>query len=476
MPGLFGALNMGSRSLQAQQAGIETAGLNLANVNNPNYARQRVTLETDISVPTKFGLEETGVTVVGITQIRDALLDRQITSEMSVAGYWETRREALESTQANLGQMIDRHASGPEGAAAASGTGAQQGISEGLQDLFNSFQSLSTDPAALAERQVLLQKAASMASRFNQTDARLSELATSLDANLSEDVKETNRLMGVIANLNDQISTLENQTGSSANRLRDLRQARLEDLAQFVDYSYSFDVNNQADITIGGVAMVTGKNVTDTLEVYDAGGGQMLVRAATAGTALPLTGGSIQGTIDTRDTSLANLRSDIDSLAALLITEVNAVHAAGFSLTGSTGAAFFTGTGASDIAINTALQNDPQLIQTSALVGAVGNNATAVALAQLADKRHGALSGQTFSEFYNATVSTMGQDLASSTAQVTDQSAVQDMLLRQRDSVSGVSVDEEMTDLVKYQRAFQASAKFINTIDQLMETVISLKR
>jgi len=202
----------------------------------------------------------------------------------------------------------------------------------------------------------------------------------------------------------------------------------------------------------------------------------MLVRAATAGTALPLTGGSIQGTIDTRDTSLANLRSDIDSLAALLITEVNAVHAAGFSLTGSTGAAFFTGTGASDIAINTALQNDPQLIQTSALVGAVGNNATAVALAQLADKRHGALSGQTFSEFYNATVSTMGQDLASSTAQVTDQSAVQDMLLRQRDSVSGVSVDEEMTDLVKYQRAFQASAKFINTIDQLMETVISLKR
>ncbi len=476
MLGLLGALNMGSRSLQAQQTGIEVAGLNLANVNNPNYARQRVTLETALSVPTALGIQDSGVTITGISQIRDSLLDQQITTEISVGGYWKTRQETLESTQANLGQMIDRHSSGPEGAAAASGTGAQQGISEGLQDLFNGFQSLSTDPAALAERQVLLQKSSSMASKFNQTSDRLDELATSLDANLSENVTEANRLLGVIANLNDQISTLEVQTEGTANRLRDIRQARLEELADYVDYSYSFDTNANANITIGGVAMVTGKNVSDTMEVYDAGGGQMLVRAATAGTALTLTGGSIHGTIDTRDTSLANLRSDMDSLAALLISEVNTAHAAGFSLTGSTGANYFTGTDSSDIAVNTALINDPRLIQTSGVSGEIGNNTVAVQLALLANKRHASLSSQTFSEFYNASIATMGQDLASATAQVTDQDAVQDMLVRQRDSISGVSLDEEMTDLVKFQRAFQASARFINTVDELMEVVISLKR
>ena len=119
---------------------------------------------------------------------------------------------------------------------------------------------------------------------------------------------------------------------------------------------------------------------------------------------------------------------------------------------------------------------DRRLIQTSGVSGEIGNNTVAVQLAQLANKRHASLSSQTFSEFYNASIATMGQDLASATAQVTDQDAVQDMLVRQRDSISGVSLDEEMTDLVKLQRAFQASARFINTVDELMEVVISLKR
>jgi flagellar hook-associated protein 1 FlgK len=184
----------------------------------------------------------------------------------------------------------------------------------------------------------------------------------------------------------------------------------------------------------------------------------------------------MQGTIDARDTDLAGLRSSLDTLAGALITQVNAIHSGGFSLTGTTGADFFTGTNALDIAVNTGLENDPSLIQASGVSGAVGDNTVAVALAQLADQKNAGLGNQTFLENYGKTVGALGQALNSTNTQLANQEIVEGMLLRQRDSVSGVSLDEEMTDLIKFQRAFEASAKLITTIDEMLETVLSLKR
>ena len=141
MPGLFGALSLANRSLQTQRNGTEIAGHNLANVNTPGYARQRVAIETSLSVPTDLGNQGTGADAVGIYQLRDALLDRNIVSETSVRGSYESRQRALQFAQATLGQQIDRQATGAEGAAAASGVGGQHGIAEELSDLFNAMQS-----------------------------------------------------------------------------------------------------------------------------------------------------------------------------------------------------------------------------------------------------------------------------------------------------------------------------------------------
>lgn len=473
MLGLFGTLGMGTRSLQAQQQGIETAGHNLANVNNPAYARQRVLLRTSNALPTPIGPVGTGAQVTQVQQIRDALLDQRITTESSVSGYWLAQQKALQYAQAELGQGIDRQASGAEGTAAT--TGAQRGLAEGLQDLFNAFQSVATSPTSIADRQVLLQKAQSLANRFNVTDQRLGDLRDLLNEELQDNVTAANELLDSIASLNDDILNVE-VGGGAANDLRDLRQQKLETLAQLVKVDAVEDSSGNLNIAVGGTDLVTGKTVNDTLQAYDPGTGGLLIRTVTGGTALTLTGGAMQGTIDARDGALADLRSNLNTVASQLITQVNALHSTGYSLTGSTGAAFFTGTTAATMAVNSALTANPALVQAAGVSGAVGDNQTSLALAQLADTRLAALGNQTFQQDYAQTVAALGQSLASANEQVGDQEAVAAMMAQQRAAVSGVSLDEEMTDLVKFQRAFAASAKLITTVDDLLEAVVNMKR
>ncbi len=476
MLGLFGTLQMATRSLQTQRNGTEVAGHNLANVNTPGYSRQRVAIESSITVRSEMGLQGTGADAVAIRQIRDRLVDRNITSETSVRSSYESRQRALQFAQAALGQAIDRQATGADGTSVAAGVGGQRGIAEEMSDLFAGFQSLSTNPTSSAERQVLVIKAQNLATQFNQVARRFDDLRSSLNESLGSDVDQVNIALNDIAKLNDQIISAELGTDATANDLRDIRQKRIEELAQFTKIDTVENDNGSVDISIGGVEMVRGRNVLDTLETYDAGGGQQLVRTVTGGTGLTLTGGSMQGTIDARDGDLVTLRADLDTLASSLITEVNAVHSTGYGLSGTTGAAFFTGTDASDIAFNSSLADDPTAIQASGVSGAVGDNSVAVQLAQLSTQKHAALGNQTFLQHYGQTVSKLGQYLNGTNTQLSNQQIVEQMLLRQRDSISGVSMDEEMTDLIKFQRAFEASAKLVTTIDEMLETLVNLKR
>jgi len=108
MPGLFGLLNLGAQSLQVQRQGVEVAGHNLANVNNPAYARQRLRIQTSLPIPTPFGPQGTGAQVTGIQQLRSAIVDGQIQAETSVRGFLDAKQAALEFGQAIIGQTIDR--------------------------------------------------------------------------------------------------------------------------------------------------------------------------------------------------------------------------------------------------------------------------------------------------------------------------------------------------------------------------------
>ena len=301
MLGLFGTLNLGARSLQVQRQGVEVAGHNLANVNNPAYARQRLVVQTSLTVPNNLGQQGTGVDAIAIVQLRNVLVDRQIQTETSVRGSLEAQQQALQNAQANLGQQIDRGASSAEGAAATQSIGAQNGLAENLSDLFNAFQSLSTEPTSLTERQVLLAKAQNLATQFNLASQRLDGLHTSLNDSLTDDVTQANELLRSIARLNEQIVATEAGGPRLANDLRDLRQQKVEELGQLAKIDTGEDAQGAVNISIAGESLLSGSTVVDTLQTADAGGGQLLVALKSSGKNLALTGGSMQGTIEARD-------------------------------------------------------------------------------------------------------------------------------------------------------------------------------
>ena len=277
-----------------------------------------------------------------------------------------------------------------------------------------------------------------------------------MNLSIQSDVTTSNQDLTQIATLNQQIIQAQ-ADGGSANDLVDEREQSIEDLASKVNINATAQSNGAVDISIGGVTMVSGETASDSLETYDAGGGQLLIKAQNAGTPLTLTGGSIEGSINTRDGALASLQTGVNTLASQLITQVNGIYSSGYDLNGNTGGNFFTGTDASDIGVNSALVNDPSQVQASGTAGATGDNTVVLALAQLANTNISGLSNQTFSQNWAQTVGSLGNAISSVNEQANNSASVTQMLTTQRDSVSGVSIDEEMTNLMRYQKVSEAS-------------------
>lgn len=473
MLGLFGILNMGARSMSVQRAGVEIAGQNLANVSNPAYARQRVAITTSISVQSELGPQGTGSEATNIVSMRSAILDDQIQAEASTKGYLQAQQSALQYAQASLGTQIDRMASGAEGATAAQGVGGGHSIADSLSEFFNALQSLSSNPTSMAERQTLMMKAQSLASQFQQLDTRLVSLAGQLNRTIDSEVGSVNQLLTNIASLNDKITRLEAVSGGTANDLRDTRQAQLEELANYVKLDLTNGSGGAINIAINGTDMVVNNQLVDTLETYTSGSNTYV---QTHGASIPVVSpsGSIQGTIQARDVGIGDIRTSMNNIANILIAQVNAAHGLGFNLSGGSGNAFFTGTDATTIGVNSALVTDPSLVQASGVAGATGDNQVALAMAHLSQSPF--IFGQTLSQAYGQTVATFGQVLSTVNNDLANQETVDSMLLRQRDSIGGVSLDEEMTDLTRFQKAFQASARLVTTVDEMLDTLVNMKR
>ncbi len=476
MLGLLGTLRLGTRALAAQRQGVEVAGHNLANVNNAAYARQRVSIQSTASSDGLTDPVGSGAEVVAIRQIRDQILDRQVITEGGVSGSLEAQQNALKTVQSLLGQSIDRGNTGAGGTSAADGVGGGQQLAAGLTDFFNNFASLAAQPTSLPEREITLRRAASLAAQFPALDNRLSALSTQLDESLNTDLKSANALLSDIARLNGQISRTEAVSGGSANDLRDQRQAKMESLSGVIGFDSIEASDGSVGIVVGGVSLVTSDIRAKTLETFTNTDGQRMIRASGTTDALAMTSGRVHGTLDARDGGLKDLRSSINDLAKNLIDQVNALHTSGFALDGTTGRAFFLGSSAADIRVNQDLLDNPNSLQVSGSAIARGDNRVAQALSQLGNRPIAALDGQTLGNAYNRIVGRLGEDLSSVNQQLADQKVIADLLKGQRDSVSGVSIDEEMADLTRFQRGYQASAKLINTIDELMDTTLSLKR
>jgi flagellar hook-associated protein 1 FlgK len=468
MSGLFGALSNGIKALNAQSRAVETAGRNLANVNNPNYARQRIVYGDRGTVQTPLGAQSLGIEAKQIQQMRDFLLDRQVVREKSVLASYTTQQSAYQNAQAGLGQSIDRTGETDSSGAASSGTG----ISESLSDFFNAFQSYAARPTDPGEKQTLIQETGVLTDRIQITDSRLAEVQSDLTYQASNDVADANRILSSIADLNAQIGRFEINAPGTAVDLRDQRQAQLEELAGKISFETQPDPAGSGQIQIssrdsGGnpVVLVNLATVTGPLSI--SGG---VVSGGTPSTAINLTGGSIKGAIDARDTGVQKLRDNLDALSKQLVTSVNSAYS-------PSGGNFFDPSGVTAGTISLASGLNATTLKATTASGAAGDNDIATAVAALASKSFSVSGGDTidgtFGQYYATTVSNFGQTLSTTNARVTEQTNIESLVRGQRDGVSGVSMDEEMTDLMKYQRAFQASSRVIQVIDELLDTIVN---
>lgn len=467
MSGLFSSLSSTVKALNAHGRALETAGKNLANVNNPAYARQRVLYGDRGTVLTPTGAESLGLEALGIEQLRDSLVDRQLMREISLKSSFTAEQAGYQRAQAGLGQSIS--AAGATDSSSASGNG----LGAALDRLFTSFQGLAASPTDVGARQSLLQTAAILTDRFQLADTRLAQVQTDLDAQITSDVSSANTLLSTIASLNSQIGRFEVNAPGSAVDLRDQRQAKLEELSAKIPVELHDLAGGQvqvvakdgagADVILVDLATVQGPVAFD--------GTQLL--AGTPATPLALAAGAIKGSLTARDGAVQALRSNLDLLARQLVTSLNAAY----NPTGATGDFFrATGVTAGTIRLEAAVTTVSLKASDG---GAAGDNTIALAIAQLATRPFSTAGAPpdvidgTLGSFYSNAVSDLGQALAGANARVDDQDNIERLVRSQRDSISGVSLDEEMADLLKYQRAFQASSRVFGVVDELLDLVVN---
>lgn len=466
MSGLVSSLNQAVRSLNAQSRGVETAGRNLANVNNADYARQRVLFGDRGTVLTPQGAQSLGLEARAVQQIRDDLLDRQLGRELSRTASIEAENSAYAKGQAALGESIDRTESTDE--TAASG----QGLSVVLTEFFNTFQAFAARPTDLGERQNLVQRAEILAERFRVTDSRLAQVQDDLGVQIAADVEDANRLLSTIANLNGQIGRFEINAPGSAADLRDQRQAAIEKLAAKIgaETRPSATETGQLDVfvrdALGDPVVLVDRATLPSPLAYD--GAQIVAGAAP----VTLSGGSVQGLFNARAGAMQTLRDRIDAFATQLAESVNGAY----NPTGATGDFFVLDPAAPAAGLRLAAGITPATLKASD-GGAAADNTLALAVSRLTGRAFSTAAGDridgTFAQFYSGVVSDFGRTVSGAEGRLDDQSGIEDLVRQQRQSVSGVSLDEEMTDLMKYQRAFQASSRVINVIDQLLDTVVN---
>ncbi len=463
MAGLNGLFGIGTSALATFQRALGVTGHNISNVNTPGYSRQQAILTETDPQNGRPGQIGTGVQASEIRRTVDTFLERQILTSHGRQGQFQASRDALQRVQPLFGDSDD------------------QGLGAGLNEFFSAWQDVATHPADQTARTVLLSKATTLANRFNQHADDLSAQRLALDGQIGQTVTDINQLASRIADLNRSISQAE-FSGQQANDLRDQRGVLLNQLGELVDVSTLDDGTGQVTVFVGRGQILVDKNRTyqltgaanaansGLLDVqYDGGGGPVTLNSVIAS-------GRLKGLLDVRDQTLPAIQASFDQLASSVVTQVNSVHQAGYGLDGSTGQTFFTAAGTTGATIQVSLTDIQRIAASSTAAGVPGNNVNALAIGDLQNTRLAALGNATFQEYYSAAAGDFGSAMQGAERDLSAQEMVQEQLQAHRAEISGVSLDEELVNLLKYQRSFQAASRLIIVADELFQTILTLKR
>ncbi|MBL7998943.1 MAG: flagellar hook-associated protein FlgK [Candidatus Kapabacteria bacterium] len=477
---MLAAFEIGKRSLLTQQRGLDVTGNNIANVNTPGYTRQEALLKSTDPFLNRGTLIGTGVMSDRIRAYREQFLDKEMRSTIARNSGFEADEKLIQRIETALKEPSDN------------------GIDSAMDSFFKAVEELNSKPDDLARRMNFTAQAQNLAQTFNGVGEELSSLRAQTYQLVDANVQQMNRLLGDIAEMNKAIITVRSNNNDASATYLDKQSQMLEELSKFGDVQISRDENGVADVTMNGTMVVSNINASTISLAQDVNGttGEVTAKLTikdrqgnVLGNYTPQTGELASSlkhfntTLDDRDSSGGfSIWKHIDTLADAFATKVNALAQTGYGLsdTGATppGRTIFTvpasGTvTARSIAINPALISDPSLVPTSSAANEPGNNDVLRAIGQLVNDA-AFVNGQTARSYYAlglTKVANLGAD-ASNGKNVTK--LTKDQILTQREAMTGVNIDEEAVNMIKFQRAFEAAARVISTSSEMLQTIVNL--
>jgi flagellar hook-associated protein 1 FlgK len=511
MTSTFHSIETAKRSLNTQTAALNTTGHNISNANTEGYSRQVVKMRASLPMEaygflrtTAAGQMGTGVEFSSIERVRQSFLDDQFRNENSNLGNWSIRHDSLQKLEAIMNEPSDT------------------GLRKVMDNFWNAWSDLSKDPENVTNRKIVKETTQALTDAMNQVSTQLDALTSDLTSNITLKVSETNSLLQTVADLNTNITKLEG-LGQNPNDLRDQRDLAIDKLSKIANVQVT-QLNDGYQVTLAGQLVVTGDQVTpvtvDGLKAaYDSGA---------------LAGGEISGMFMSRDKYVTDYKNQMNQLAdsiangdvevvlpagsvlpegtvlngvtysgagrtltndtKVTVKGINGLLQLGYTVSGATpekGLPLFTSKdggpiSAGNITLNPGIQRDPNKISTSMRVenpGApnekvvIGNNDMALIMSGLKTAKFdfgNALSAPgTVDDYFRSVVGQLGVQTQEAERQSKNAQELTEQVELNRQSVSGVSLDEEMSDLIKFQHAYSAASRFMTAFDELLNKLIN---
>ncbi len=448
MSGLFGIIESAKKAINSSRVGMEVTSHNVSNVNTPGYTRQRVELSSTDVLTSKNGMVNAGVRVSGIKQIRDEFIESEIRRVANLVGGYSVAREILGRIEALVNEPSD------------------VGIGQLLQNFFNAFDDLAKNPEDRAVRVTVVQTGRALAQRFNDIFQSLLGMKKDVLYEIEAKLKNLNEIITELGKLNKSAINLYN-SGAETNDVRDKINQKLKELSKLIDIVVSFDQSGAVKVSIGGVTVVD-KDFSASFKLKFVDGQAKIFAEGQTSEEVKPTFGEIFTLQNSFNELIPEMVQKFDQLALNLINKVNEIHRIGYGLDGTTRNDFFAGTGAGSIQVSRGILENLNKISAS-INGDAGNNEIALGIASL--KNDDKITG-----FYNSTVSDIGLRSRMSSDNENLQQMILNQLEAQRDAVSGVSIDEEMMNMIKFQKMFEASAKLIQTVNEMIDAVLAIVR
>lgn len=460
----FLGLNIGAGALEAAQVGEDVTGNNISNANTPGYTDESVGFVNSppYTLPDEqnrvyVGQLGTGVIAQSVLRSASQYLDNEVVSATSQNSQQSAVSTWLQNIQGDFNEP------------------SSSGINQALTQFYANFTALESNPSNVGARQTVISGAQTLAQVFQSTQSNLTQAGQQITSAINNDMTTINSDGQQIAALNLQIRQAVGQN-EQPNELEDQRQQLITNLSKLTNVTTSTNSDGTVDVKIGGTSLVTGVNASN-------------VDLSSLQSRGDLTSGEVSGLLQAQN-DLSGYQSSLDTLANTVITDVNAYQAGGTDsngnvqpggagLDGSTGVAFFTGNSASTIAVNPTLANDPDKLAAGAIptppatTPASGDATVATEIANLQNTTSKALGNQTPLTYYQQLIATVGGDTQTAQTAATDSGAALTQITNQQQSVEGVNLDQEMTNMLQYQRAYEAAAKVVSTEDDMLNTLIN---